>query len=184
MKGFGSVKHSLKGFNSVKSNMNPRIVSIIKKTQIRKSSALSKVSNNDMINDKTIDHFIGKAFKRQDLKKEMKEYYEKLSIYETKIAIRDRMIKKMKKEKVKFDPETWQPPREKKEIKPLSFLSKVKQQNDARQNFYKDILKHSYPSLFVDGFEIKSIDTELEGLTPEDKAEIIEYVVNALELNL
>ena len=53
-----------------------------------------------------------------------------------------------------------------------------------RKNFYKDILKHSYPSLFVDGFEIKSLDTELEGLTPEDKAEIIEYVVNALELNL
>ena len=95
--------------------MNPQVVNIIKKTNLRKSSALSKVSNNDMINDRTIDQYIGKAFKRQDLKSEMKQYYEKLALYEAKIAIREQMIKKMKKEKIKFDPETWQPPQEKKE---------------------------------------------------------------------
>ena len=38
----------------------------------------------------------------------MTKYYEKLEVYETKMKIRDEMIKKMKKKKIKFDPNTFE----------------------------------------------------------------------------
>jgi hypothetical protein len=55
--------------------MNPQIANLIRKTDKNSiSSGLSKVSSNDMINSNTIDHYIGKAFSRVDLQKEMAKY--------------------------------------------------------------------------------------------------------------
>lgn len=72
----------------------------------------------------------------------------------------------------------------KKTISGKEFLEKVKSNRDNKYELYKNILKQSYPELFVGGFQIKHLDERLEHLTVEEKAQILEHVIDAIESDL
>jgi len=60
----------------------------------------------------------------------------------------------------------------------------VKSNQKNKYELYKNILKQSYPQIFVGGFQIKQMDERLEHLSTEEKAQIIEHVIDAIESDL
>jgi hypothetical protein len=50
------------------------------------------------------------------------------------------------------------------------FLESVKHNQKNKYELYKNILKQSYPQIFVGGFKIKQMDERLEHLSTDEKA--------------
>lgn len=51
-----------------------------------------------------------------------------------------------------------------------SFLDRVQKNNENKYAFFKDILKNSYPQLFVGGFALEEMDERLKHLSTNEKS--------------
>ena len=71
-----------------------------------------------------------------------------------------------------------------KAFKAKEYFKKVQNSSRRRQKMYRDILMQQYADFFVDGFSLKGFDQKLAHLDPDDKAQMIEHILGALDVDL
>lgn len=161
-------------------------------------------SSNDFMNTRTIEQYNVKAFKERDLQKDIDEYYAKekaahlkrkqtMAMMNKKASYRKAIQDSFQNSEVNSDVEepkhmsrvSFLPDPNKKKQTPqsaLKYFSTIAETPEVKDQFFKNALaKTDYVNFWTENFNINQIDKGLENLPDKQMAEVIDYVIDALD---